>query len=84
MRGKVKELMTEMLKKRLIRLMKSPWASLIVLVAKIDGSTRFCVDYRKLNAVTKPDVYKIDGYLDQLQGAKYFSTLLAFGRWRWT
>ncbi|GFY15078.1 putative retrovirus-related pol polyprotein from transposon [Trichonephila clavipes] len=55
----------------------SPWASPIVLVKKKDGSTRFCVDYRRLNDVTKKDSYhlaRIDVTLDTLVGNNWFST----------
>ena len=48
---------------------KSPSASPMVLVCKKDSSLRFCMDYRKLNSVTKPDVFpmpRIDDMLDQL------------------
>ena len=64
----------------------SPWASPIVLMAKKDGSNRFCVDYRKLNTITKLDVFplpRIDDSLDLLSGTKYFSSLdLASGYWQ--
>ena len=62
----------------------SPWASPIVLVRKKDGTYRCCVDYRELNAVTKPDSYplpRIDDLLDQLGDTKFFSTPLGFGRY---
>ena len=64
----------------------SPWASPVVLVQKKDGSLRYCIDYRKLNAVTRKDSYplpRIDDSLDTLKNAKYFTTLdLASGYWQ--
>ena len=57
---------------------KSPWSSPVILVQKKDSSHRFCVDYRKLNSVTKVDTYplpRIDDLLDQLGKSTYFSTL---------
>ena len=75
-----------MLRQGVIQPSKSPWASPVVLVAKKDGSTQFCIDYRKLNAVTKMDVYplpRIDDTLDLLANNLYFSTLdLASGYWQ--
>ena len=75
LRAKVAEMIEEMKAQRVIKPSTSPWASPIVLVAKKDGSTRFCVDYRRLNTVTKKDVYplpRIDDTLDSL-GSGYTS-----------
>ncbi len=36
---------------------QSSWASPVVLVTKIDGSSRFCMEYRKVNQVTCKDTY---------------------------
>ena len=43
----------DMLQKGVVRPSTSSWASYIVVVKKKDGGTRFCVDYRKLNNVTR-------------------------------
>lgn len=76
----------EMLKDDVIQPSASPWASPVVLVKKKDQTLRFCIDYRKLNAVTKRDVYplpRIDDTLDRLRDAKFFSCLdLKNGYWQ--
>ena len=45
---------------------------------KNDGTCRFCVDYRKVNFITRKDAYPlphVDDILDALTGSKVFSTL---------
>ncbi len=54
----------------------SDWASPCLLVAKSDGSVRFCKDFRKLNSVTKPDCFplpRVDDCIDQVGSAKCFN-----------
>lgn len=68
----------EMLENNVIQESASPWANPVVMVKKSDGSLRFCVDYRKVNILTKKDIFPlphIDDFLDQLRGGKVFSTL---------
>ena len=86
LRQRVSQLTEDMLAQGVIAPSSSPWASPVVLVTKCDGSTRFCVDYHRLNAVTKQDVFPlpcIDNSLDLLAGSHYFSSLdLAAGYWQ--
>ena len=70
----------------LIKESSSEWSSPLVIVKKKDGSNQICIDYRKLNAVTKFDAYpipRVDEMLDAIGNAKYISTLdLAKGYWQ--
>jgi hypothetical protein len=73
----MKEHIDELLKNGLIQPGSGAWASPVVMVRKKDGTLRFCVDYRRLNQITKKDVYplpRIDDILDAMNGAKYFSS----------
>ena len=56
---------------------ESPLAAPLVLVRKRDGSLRYRIDYRRLNAVTKTDFYPLPNVQDclkSLDGAKIFSS----------
>ena len=74
-REESRKLLQEMLERDVIQPLASQWASPIVLVQKKDGSMRFCVNYRKVNKVTRKEAYpltRIDDTLDTLSGAKWF------------
>ena len=85
-RQEVARQLREMQQNGVIQPSSSPWASPVVMVRKKDGTHRFCIDYRDLNAVTVPDTFplpRIDDLLDQLGQSRFFSTLdLASGYWQ--
>eukprot|EP00731_Ephydatia_muelleri_P004715 Em0002g891a len=85
-REEVKELLDGMLERQVIEPSQGSWSSPVVLVKKKDGSTRFCVDFRQLNTVTKKDAQplpRIDETLDVLGSARWFSCLdLTSGYWQ--
>ncbi|KAL7839440.1 hypothetical protein SRHO_G00260980 [Serrasalmus rhombeus] len=64
----------------------SAWSSPCLLVPKPDGTVRFCTDYRKVNAVTKPDSFplpRMEDCVDKVGSALYVSKLdLLKGYWQ--
>jgi len=69
------DLVAEMLAAGVIEPSDSPWASPVCLAKKPDGSYRFCVDYRRVNAVSRKDAYPIPDIqdaFDSLRGGAIF------------
>ncbi|XP_068241185.1 uncharacterized protein [Palaemon carinicauda] len=70
----------------LIEESESPWASPVVLVPKEGGGDRLCIDFHKLNAVTKPESYplpRIEDCLKSLGESPYLSKIdLEKGYWQ--
>ncbi len=75
---KMKNYLIEHLNKNFISFSSTLYASLILFVEKKDDSLRFCVDYRKLNALIKRDRYSlflIDETLARIQDSRYLTRL---------
>ena len=73
---KVKEYLEKNLAKGFIMPSSAQYASPVLFVAKPNRGLRFCVDYRKLNILSKKNPYPISfiqEIMAQLAGKKYFS-----------
>jgi hypothetical protein len=72
------EWIKEQMEKGFIRMLTSPAASPVLFVPKKDGSSRLCIDYRRLNDITVKDrtpLPLISETLDRLKGAKIYTKL---------
>ena len=73
----VREHLKLMLNAGVVRPSNSPWCNAVVLVRKKDGSLRFCIYFRSLNALTVKDSHPLPHIcetLESLAGAAHYST----------
>ena len=75
---RVKEYLTENLSKGFITPSKAPYSSPVLFALKSNGDLRFCVDYRKLNALTKRNRYPlplIEEVIGKIMGCQHLTRL---------
>ena len=86
--AEVEKHVQKLLKKKLIEPANSAWSAPRVLVGKKDNSWRFCIDYRKLNAIKTAWCLSAASHrwkLGRTLGSQLFSTLdLVSGYWQVT
>ena len=86
MRDELEEQIAYLLEMGYIQPSASPYGAPVLFVPKPGGKWRMVVDYRALNRITVRDKYplpRIDALLDDLSGAKVFSSIdLASGYWQ--
>jgi hypothetical protein len=78
MKDEIERQVQDMLSQGLIQPSSSAFASPVLLVKKKDGSFRFCVDFRHLNALTAKSKFPVpifDQLMDELAHASWFSKL---------
>ena len=82
----VREHLKLMLEVGAIYLINSPWCNAVVLVRKKDGFLWFCINFRKLNLLTRKDSHPIPHIgetLNSLVGSAIYSTFnLTSGFWQ--
>lgn len=77
-KDEIERQIAEMLRQGIIRFSTSLFASPVLLVQKKDGTWRFCIDFRYLNAMMLKNRYPlpiIHELLDELSGAAWFTRL---------
>ena len=82
----VQQNIQDMLDGGAIRPSQSPWCNAVVLVRKKDGTLRFCINFRRLNARTKKDAYPLPRMQETMEcmvGTRLFSSMdLKSGFWQ--
>ena len=82
----IEEEVKKMLDQGVIEPCNSPWASNILLVRKKDSTWRFCIDFRRVNDVTRKDAFplpSISDHLDALSGSQWYCSLdMISGYWQ--
>jgi len=74
----ISDQINKMLKRNVIAPSHSAWTSPVVMVPKKNGKARFCVDYRRLNNITKKDAYplpRMEDCLESLGDSQVFASL---------